>query len=176
MNKRQGLMLLTELLGNANAPLQGLAEAMTTAVVVSELIDALPLTCRLLAAWGPARVDGRPNIGCAACKIVYAGKDPGTDEFILPDDFDESVESALLHFAQMGSDAPMHIQHLFEYKHPTLQEAAFNNLGDCDPAEKPYEWRIFQGLKYLRTLKCANPEHEMELSASTAIQAPTTMM
>ena len=163
------------ILGSDDAP--DLESIINHVQIINKTLDLMPMTCRLLAAWSSPITKGRPNLGCAACKLIDNIENPEMSQWVMPDEFDDSLEAALMHFAHMGSDAPTYIQNLFEFKDKALQRQAFTELGACKPGEdKEREWRIFQGLTFLMTLKCANPDHEMTMLASGGIAPTSTLM
>lgn len=140
---------------------QEMADRLEYEMIIQELLALFPLTTRLMASFSDVRIEGMPNLGCAACKLFNNVENPGVQEFIAPPNILDSMEHALRRYTEMGNDAPDYIKNLFRYDDSNLREEAVKALGSSE--NKGDDWLIFRGLAVVRALACPSPEHEMEL-------------
>ena len=141
-----------------------LLEQLEHVMVIHKLKAALPNTLYLFAAFDETHTEG-----CVACKILNHMRGEDVDKYILPDDMDQSPEVAITTFADMGSDAPRHIQNLIDFEHPDLQSEALMYCVEM-PAGSP-ERIIADGILAFQRLECHNPEHRLEATEGKVVVA-----
>lgn len=141
-----------------------LLERLEQIMVIHKLKAAIPNTLYLFAAFDETRTEG-----CAACKILNHMRGEDVDKYILPDNMDLSPEVAISTFADMGSDAPRHIQDLIDFDHPGRQMAA---LTYCHTMPEGTPERIIaDGIEAYKRLECHNPEHRLEAMEGKVVVA-----
>jgi len=144
-------------------------------LMIEKTQAALPNTVSLLTLLRGKDPHSRQDRACAACILLNSEVD-GVHEFILPEaeDYENSLEHTIDYYRQMGRDAPMYIQNLYDTENPALREQAITELGQG--AEKSREWIVFKSIEVLKKMECPNPEHDMQMSGAIIAPMPDTEM